>query len=33
MEAILLSIAIDQEKRLDALEHAALPPETNKNFT
>ncbi|HTC63585.1 MAG TPA: hypothetical protein VK709_12135 [Candidatus Saccharimonadales bacterium] len=24
MEAILLSIAIDQEKRLDALEHAAL---------
>ena len=27
MEAILLSIALDQEKRLDALEHAALPPE------
>jgi len=26
MEAILLSIALDQEKRLDALEHAALPP-------
>ena len=26
MEAILLSIAIDQEKRLDALEHAALEP-------
>ncbi len=28
MEAILLSIALDQEKRLDALERAALPPET-----
>jgi hypothetical protein len=27
MEAILLSIALDQEKRLDALEHAALPIE------
>ena len=27
MEAILLSIALDQEKRLDALERAALPPE------
>ncbi len=27
MEAILLSIALDQEKRLDALEHAVLPPE------
>src|SRR5579863_5712736 len=26
MEAILLSIALDQEKRLDALERAALPP-------
>jgi len=25
MEAILLSIALDQEKRLDALERAALP--------
>jgi len=25
MEAILLSIALDQEKRLDALEHAASP--------
>src|ERR1700731_2450827 len=38
MEAILLSIAIDQEKRLDALEHvalehAALPPEANRNIT
>ena len=28
MEAILLSIALDQEKRLDALERAALPPIT-----
>ena len=28
MEAILLSIALDQEKRLDALERAAQPPET-----
>ena len=27
MEAILLSIALDQEKRLDVLERAALPPE------
>jgi hypothetical protein len=27
MEAILLSIALDHEKRLDALERAALPPE------
>jgi len=27
MEAILLSIALDQEKRLDALERAAQPPE------
>jgi hypothetical protein len=27
MEAILLSIALDQEKRLDALEHAASSPE------
>jgi hypothetical protein len=38
MEAILLSIAIDQEKRLDALEHAALehaalPPEANASMT
>jgi hypothetical protein len=33
MEAILLSIAIDQEKRLDALEHAALPPEANASIT
>jgi hypothetical protein len=28
MEAILLSIALDQEKRLDALERATQPPET-----
>src|ERR1700745_3955072 len=28
MEAILLAIALDQEKRLDALERAAQPPET-----
>jgi hypothetical protein len=27
MEAILLSIALDQEKRLDALERFTLPPE------
>ena len=27
MEAILLSIALDQEKRLDALERAAQPPQ------
>ena len=27
MEAILLSIALDQEKRLDALERAVQPPE------
>src|SRR5271155_4391290 len=33
MEAILLSIALDQEKRLDALEHAALPPETGAGST
>jgi len=33
MEAILLSIALDQEKRLDALEHAALPPEAAVSFT
>jgi hypothetical protein len=33
MEAILLSIAIDQEKRLDALEHAALSPEENASMT
>ncbi len=26
MEAILLSIALDHEKRLDALEHIAAPP-------
>ncbi len=33
MEAILLSIALDQEKRLDALEHAVLPPgEIPKQF-
>jgi hypothetical protein len=32
MEAILLSIALDQEKRLDALEHAALP-EAAASFT
>jgi hypothetical protein len=40
MEAILLSIALDQEKRLDALERAAprqvgaaLPPETGASST
>jgi hypothetical protein len=40
MEAILLSIALDQEKRLDALERAAprqvgaaLPPETSAGST
>jgi hypothetical protein len=33
MEAILLSIALDHEKRLDALERAALPPETGKGST
>jgi hypothetical protein len=40
MEAILLTIALDQEKRLDALEHAApqqvgaaLPPEMAASFT
>ncbi len=40
MEAILLSIALDQEKRLDALERAAplqtgaaLPPETGTDST
>jgi len=40
MEAILLSIALDQEKRLDALEHAAprpvgaaLPPEMGTDST
>jgi hypothetical protein len=32
MEAILLTIAIDQEKRLDALEHAAMPPEANMSI-
>src|SRR6266478_964110 len=33
MEAILLSIALDQEKRLDALERAAQPPETGAGST
>jgi hypothetical protein len=33
MEAILLSIALDQEKRLDALERAAQPPETSAGST
>jgi len=40
MEAILLSIALDQEKRLDALEHSApgqtapaLPPEAGAGST
>ena len=33
MEAILLSIALDQEKRLDALERAALPPVTGAGST
>jgi hypothetical protein len=34
MEAILLSIALDQEKRLDALERAApTPPETGAGST
>jgi hypothetical protein len=33
MEAILLSIALDQEKRLDALERAVLPPETGAGST
>jgi hypothetical protein len=33
MEAILLSIALDQEKRLDALERAALPPGTGAGST
>jgi hypothetical protein len=33
MEAILLSIALDHEKRLDALERAALPPETGAGST
>ncbi len=33
MEAILLSIALDQEKRLDALERAALPPITGAGST
>jgi hypothetical protein len=29
MEAILLAIALDQEKRLEALERAALPPKNS----
>jgi hypothetical protein len=33
MEAILLSIALDQEKRLDALERVALPPITGAGST
>jgi hypothetical protein len=33
MEAILLSIALDQEKRLDALERAVLTPETGAGST
>jgi hypothetical protein len=33
MEAILLSIALDQEKRLDALERAAQPLETGAGST
>ena len=33
MEAILLSIALDQEKRLDALERAAQPPELGAGST
>jgi hypothetical protein len=33
MEAILLSIALDQEKRLDALERAALPTATGTDST
>jgi hypothetical protein len=33
MEAILLSIALDQEKRLDALERAAQPPEPGAGST
>jgi hypothetical protein len=33
MEAILLSIALDQEKRLDALEHAVLPSMTGAGST
>src|ERR1700716_4578758 len=33
MEAILLSIALDQEKRLDAVEKAVLPPETGAGST
>ncbi len=33
MEAILLSIALDQEKRLDALERAALPRITDAGST
>jgi len=33
MEAILLSIALDHEKRLDALEHIAAPQETLADST
>src|ERR1700674_4450631 len=33
MEAILLTIALDQEKRLDALERATQPPETGAGST
>jgi hypothetical protein len=33
MEAILLSIALDQERRLDALERAAQPPEPGAGST
>ena len=33
MEAILLSIALDQEKRLDTLERAALPQITDAGST
>jgi hypothetical protein len=33
MEAILLSIALDHEKRLDVLERAALPPITGAGST
>ncbi len=33
MEAILLSIALDHEKRLDVLEHAAQLPETGRELT
>ena len=33
MEAILLSIALDQEKRLDVLERVVLPPEPGSGST